>query len=343
MLRRSPAQILFERIIKTWIVPAANKRSTSQPKQAPIPLRLALIVWETDENEPYVYFNHEVFGRVIIADVIASKPVEKGQLITPEEIKGLKRVRLDRKHWGQTYIFICQGKYEQYYVTFGKIGKLNDAKEFQRLKNPLESEGVKLKIGESSLQVAIDLIKNSYFGSTNVKRQTTLQLKRLRIEKSSKNATKKVQRYLKLPTYIVHKDDEILPLLLEARETYIDGLFFSCIGASAAAADRLCVGLLNRYGVNVKTKNELLNCTFGEKLERLQAMKLIDNNQFDILSRLNRLRNKHLHPTYPITGRTTQVDSLKTLKLLHEFLEGTLSVFRDYVIEEGRLVPRPIS
>ena len=36
-------------------------------------------------------------------------------------------------------------------------------------------------------------------------------------------------------------------------------------------------------------------------------------------------------------------DALKAISLLHEFLENTVSVFRDYTIEDGQLVPKPIS
>lgn len=343
MSRKTPAQMLFERIVQTWIVPEANARGRQDPEQGPIPLRLAFIVWDRGDNCPSVYFNDEVFGRVERISAVAARKINTGERLTPEDIKGVERARLAQRHWGQSYIFICQGKDERYYITFGKIGALSEAEQFQALKEPLAREGVRLTSEDIHLPVAIDLIQNSYAGLPAHKRQWTLELKRIRLEAARKSVTNKVRRHLRLPAYMVHEDDEVLPLLLEARETYVDGHFFSCVAASATAADRICIGLLNRYGVTTDQKRKILQYTFGEKLEPMKALKLISDKQLQSLQSLNKLRKKHLHPGRPVADRAANRDALKALTLLHEFLEGTLSVFRDYVIENGKLMPRHIT
>lgn len=335
--------MLFERIVRTWIVPEANARGGKHPEQGPIPLRLALIVWDRDDNRPSVYFNDEVFGRVERLSAVAARKIDAGERVTPEDIRGVERVKLARRHWGQSYLFICQGKDERYYITFGNIGALSEAEQFQVLREPLAREGVRLTSEDTHLPVAIDLMRNSYAGSPAQKRRWTLELKRIRLEAARQSVTNKVRRHLRLPAYIVHEDDEVLPLLLEARETYVDGHFFSCVAASATAADRICVGLLDRHGVDANKKLEILQCTFGEKLERMSALKLISDKQLRALQSLNKLRNKHLHPGHPIADHAANRDALKALALFHGFLEGTLSVFRDYVIENGKLMPRHIT
>ncbi len=344
MSRKSPAQILFQRIVRTWISPEAVRRAKGHPGQGPILLRLALIVWDKRGDEPSVYFNQETFGRVETVKFVAAGKVCSGQPVGPENIKGIRSVRLAKQHWGQTYIFVCQGVDELYYVTFDKIGALKEFEEFQLLKDALETEGVRLTVGENLLPMAIDLVRNSYVGSATTKRRLTLELKRARIEQEMQAATDKVRRYLKLPAYIIYQDDEVLPLLLEARESYIDGHFFSCIAASVTAADRICNGLLERYGVDRNTRRKLLEeNTLGQKIPQLRRRKLIGAAQQETLESLNILRKKHLHPKYAVGGRTMRRDAFSALTLLHKFLEGTLSVFRDYAIENGRLVPRPLA
>jgi len=335
--------MLFERIVQTWIVPEADARGRRHPEQGPIPLRLAFIVWDRGDGSPSVYFNDEVFGRVERMTAVAARKIDAGERLTPADIKGVERVRLAQRHWGQSYLFVCQAKDERYYITFGKIGALSEAEQFQVLKGPLAREGVRLTSEDTNLPIAVDLMRNSYAGSSAQKRRWTLELKRIRLEAARQSVTNKVRRHLRLPAYIVHEDDEVLPLLLEARETYVDGHFFSCVAASATAADRICVGLLDRYGIDANNKREVLKCTFGQKLEPMRTLRLISNQQLQALQSLNKLRKKHLHPGRPVADRAANRDALKALTLLHGFLEGTLSVFRDYVVENGKLMPRHIA
>ena len=81
----------------------------------------------------------------------------------------------------------------------------------------------------------------------------------------------------------------------------------------------------------------------GQKIPRLQSFGLITSEQAAVLESINGIRNKHIHPKSPITELSMKRDALKAISLLHEFLENTVSVFRDYTIEDGRLVPKPIS
>ena len=197
---------------------------------------------------------------------------------------------------------------------------------------------------EGFLNAYIDLSKNNYTGTPAQKRAFTLQLKRLKIDEIKRTAVDKVKRYLRLPALIIHDEDEILPLLLEARNTYMDGHFFSCIASTATVADRICNNLMERYEIDKSTRTQIIQEeTLGQKIPRLQSFGLITSEQAAVLESINRIRNKHIHPKSPITELSMKRDALKAISLLHEFLENTVSVFRDYTIEDGQLVPKPIS
>lgn len=341
MSSKSPAQMLFERIIRTWVLPEVQKRAESTPQDGPIPLRVGLLIWESP-TAPTIFLNDQVFGKVETIHVQLAKPIQKNQAVTPDYIRGIDRIKLSRQYWGKPYIYICQGENENYFITFAKISQLKDSDQFKVLKSALKNEGVQLTSNEEDLSVSIDLIKNHYLGTPAQKRLFTLQLKRTRKDSFDLAVTDKIKRHLKLPTFIIHADDEILPLLLEARNTYIDGHFFSCIASSATVADRICINLVKRHDIKTSKKSDIVENTFGQKIERMQSLNLISGKQAIILDSLNQIRNKHIHPGKPVSSLSTQRDAYKAIKFLHEFLEETVSVFRDYVIENGRLVPRPL-
>jgi hypothetical protein len=94
--------------------------------------------------------------------------------------------------------------------------------------------------------------------------------------------------------------------------------------------------------LGVGFRRQLLGMTFGQKIQPLRAKHLFTAGQEQLLLRLNRIRTRNLHPRRRLTDRRLKRDALKAVVLLHEILEGTFSVFRDYTIENGVLVPRPL-
>jgi hypothetical protein len=77
MTTKSPAQILFDRIIRTWIAPAARDR-VKDPSIGPIPLHMALIVWRTQGGRPEVFLNSETHQFVRSMKIVASGPLPAG-------------------------------------------------------------------------------------------------------------------------------------------------------------------------------------------------------------------------------------------------------------------------
>lgn len=339
---KSPAQVLFERLIRTWIGPDVIARQKQNAGIGPIPLRIALIVWK-QPNVPTVLLNDEVFGQVRKMEVVAPGPVQRGQPVTSADIKGIQKVVLTASLASYPYVLVVQGRDEKFYVASHKMSEVVTIGDFEVLAPALSTEGVILA-GEGQFRVFLDLLRNGYEAAQAPaqKRRKLAQLAALH-STSKADARAKARRHLRLPTLIIHAEDEFLPLLLEARTTYIDGHFFSCVASSVTTADRICIRLMQRVGLPEADTKKIVGMTFGQKIQPLRSKQVITTAQERLLARLNRIRNKHVHPRKSPSALTTKRDALASVQLLHEFLEGTFSVFRDYTIEEGRLVPKPLT
>ena len=337
--RKSPAQTLFDRVMRTWIVPAAN--ATAKDADHPIVLRIALIIWD-GARSPSVYFNDEVRGKVLKMGFISTGPVKKGQPITPNDIKGIEKITLRHGIHDKPFLFMIQAKDKKFFVASSRMDQVVGNRDFELLEKALGSEGVHLTSQDSTFSVVLDLIRNSYVGFPSaLKRRETRQLARLEVERVEKDAVNRVKRHLKLPTLICHQDDEFLPLLLETRQTYADGYYFSCISSGVTTADRICNRLVERYGLPMSEQQSIFQQTFGQKIERLHSRGVITDNLRGPLAAMNKIRKRHLHPKDRLRPLTLKRDALRTVRLLHEVLEQTFSVFRDYTIENGKLIPKP--
>lgn len=340
--RKSPAQILFERIIKTWVLPAVERGIAEGSMVSPTVLKMALIIWRSPVAPPEVLINKSVGQYVSGFKFRSTQSIEAGEAITPEKIAGLERVQFHQGYHAFPYVFLCEGYQGRYFVRFGRLEGLHFARRFKAVEAVLAKEGVLLTSGHSQIPVFLDLTMNGYGGSPTQKRRFTLSQQRTIVDEAKTSSLRRVKRLLKLPPLMVHLDDDVLALLHEARNTYVDGRFFSCVAASATAADRICLHLATRYSLTRQERNSLLNMTFGQKPQKLLKLHLIDESDETVLRELNAIRNKYIHPRQSTTNVAAARDSLRAVLLLHEFVEKTVSVFHDYVIEKGILVPRPL-
>jgi hypothetical protein len=335
--RKPPEQVLFERVVRTWIVPEVNRRAPADP----IVLRMALVVW--DGSNATVYLNEQVHGLVESAKIVATRAVQKGAPVSHDDIGGIMDLRMRQDLRRLPCIFIVQGRNSKYHLRVSRVHSLPEAEEFERLEGQLGRRGLDLSASTGPMLVQMDVTRNRYVGTSSQKRRVAIDLRKRLTDAARKDAPARVQRHLQLPTFVAHSDENFMPLLTEAREAYIAGLHFSAIACSVTTADRICNGLLHRYVTDRAVIRKLLTRTFGQKLQRLRAMSLISVGQETKLGKLNAIRVRHLHPRRPIARRAARLDSLRAIKLLHGFLEETESVFRDYMIENGRLVPRPLA
>ncbi len=334
-MRPSPAQSLFDRTAATWIIPEWNVAGASAASPH---LLHVLVVWDSPwPAAPTVLFNADVGPRVRVVEVVHDGTVAPGSPVNAGQVVGLRRVSLGTK---APHIFGCIGRNGMYFLAFDKLDGLPFAREFMDVRKALLTEGVALSRGQSQLPVYIDLTRNWYSGTPAHKRAATLQEQQLRVEMARHAAPQAVRRHRLLPALQSHFDPDVTPLLREARDTYIAGYFFSAVAAAATAADRVCLHLADRHAVPADANTQLRGMTFGQKPDKLVSLHLIADSDKRVLVALNRLRNRHIHPKTGFNERALRRDALMAVTLLHEFVERTVSTFRDHVIEQGRLVPR---
>ena len=303
-----------------------------------------MIIWDQPADQPLVYLNDDVRRKVLKLTFKAARPVTKGQAVTAGDINGLKKAVLRHGIHDKPFVLVIQGKGEKLFLVSGRMNGILGNRDFELLAEALATEGLSLTSEDSTFNVFLDVIRNSYDGFPPAhKRRETIQQAELEIERVKKDAVGRVKRHLKLPTLICHMEDEFLPLLLETRQTYIDGYYFSCIASGVTTADRICNRLVQRYGIPAEKRESIFRETFGQKIPRLRSLGVINDQTADLLERMNRIRTKHLHPKDRLQPITITRDALRVIRLLHEVLEETFSVYRDYMIGDGgQLVPRPL-
>lgn len=338
----NPAQLLFNRVARTWIRPALLSLAEKKLEGNPFILLHALIVWDSRKT-PSVYLNEEIQGKIITARYIATGPIEKGQAITVGDIKGVTDAVLAKSLRNKPYIYIVQGRDGQYFLTSKRMEGIFETNEFEILREPLSKMGLALGSRDKKLSVFLDLQRNRYdLGDVKIKRRLFNELKQELVQSVQEDAGSRVKRYLRLPTLIVHQDNEYLPMLREARQSYIDGNYFSCIATSVTTTDRICNRWMEVFQSKPNYKKKLHRMTFGGKATFLFEQGYFDKSQKIILDRLNLIRRRHLHPKKPLSQLTLRRDAFRAVKLMHDFVETTFSVFRDYEIEEGKFVPKPL-
>ena len=343
MSTRTAAQTLFNRIIATWITPEVESRAAQNLLELPLTLVRVFLVWK-NFKEPEIFLNEELSGIGMQVSLFANEVVEGNQTVLSQMITGLESAKLPDKLRNCPYILILRGHDAKYYVLSQKMHQIVSASEFKILHNPLATEGFELNEGNKPIPLFIDSTPALYgqLSSPAKKRELTIELTNSMAGILKQTVRDRVKRSLRLPYLLAHLDDEFLPLLIESRQTYIDGHFFSCIASSATTADRICNRLTQYYGQR-ELQKWILDRTLGEKPQKLRSEGLITKQQEELLMRLNTIRIKHLHPRQKISDLTTKRDALKILVLLHQLLEGTFGLYKEHTIVQGRIVPKPLA
>jgi len=145
---------------------------------------------------------------------------------------------------------------------------------------------------------------------------------------------------------MVKAQGEYLSLLIEARDLYILGHFYSCVAMCGIVGERLVKDAL-RTTVFVQRSGSLekpSDVAF-DQLERVEVnglirflgrVGLISNGAVKAVNDLLELRNQYAHAR----GKNPQPDALQAIKLLDSLVAETVSVFNEFEIKDGSLVPR---
>jgi len=156
-----------------------------------------------------------------------------------------------------------------------------------------------------------------------------------------------VERVWELPAVILQRpNDEYISLLVEARELFTMGYFYSCVAMCGIVGEKLVKDLM-RGSILVSSEGGVSRPTEEafDQLERIDASAIVRFlNKAQLLCDdakkaavdLAALRNQYAHAR----GKNPQADALESIKKLHTLLDGTVSVLKDYEIIEGKFVPR---
>lgn len=336
-----PAQLLFDRTVRTWVLPHVRGLQLTEK----LHVQRGLILWGPDAAQPpQVLLNEDVAQHVEGFTAVVRPGATVPGPIRVADILGLEGVAMRPQLRQRAFIFFVQGRDSLYFLKYQRLAHLELHGEFQMLEKQLATRGLEISNARRQLPIYLDVTPNLYGGTPAAKRRQTAQEVRFISESGRRLAPQRIRRNRKLPPIITLAIPQVTSLLREARATYVDGHYFSTVAAAATTADRICLFLAERYEAPPSLQRWLRDQTFGGKLEKMRSLGLITANGLASLQRLNRVRNRHLHPKQPVSGLTMQRDALLALRHLHAFVEQSLSVYRDHRHEDGGvLAPKPIT
>jgi hypothetical protein len=190
------------------------------------------------------------------------------------------------------------------------------------------------------IEVFLDLLPNQ--PKNEQSRESFRQLLRQRFEAVLADA---VERMWDLPPIVLLKPhSDYLNLVIEARDLYIIGHFYSCVAMCGIVSERLIKDVF-RVSILVQKNGppQTPSDSAFDQLERvevngiirfLKETNLITATAAKAAVSLYQLRNKYSHAR----GKAPQLDAIKAIKLLHALLEDTVSVFKDFEFKDGSMV-----
>jgi hypothetical protein len=132
-------------------------------------------------------------------------------------------------------------------------------------------------------------------------------------------------------------------LLVESRELFIEGHFYSCVAMCGIVGERIIKDLrasvLNKKGDQVQSPdsaafNQSERIDISRIARFLKKAGILSDEAAEAANNLRQLRNSYAHAR----GEKPEVDAIKAIKWLHTLIEGTVSVFKDFEIKDGALV-----
>jgi hypothetical protein len=154
-----------------------------------------------------------------------------------------------------------------------------------------------------------------------------------------------VERIWDLPPIVLKEPTgDYVALLLEARELFVAGYFYSCVAMCGIVGERLVKDVL-RASVLVEKEGQAerpKEAAF-DQLERvdtsglarfLKEAGLLGDEAAKAADKLGQLRNGYAHAR----GKDSPKDAIEAIRLSHILVEGTVSVFKEFEIRDGAFV-----
>jgi hypothetical protein len=140
-----------------------------------------------------------------------------------------------------------------------------------------------------------------------------------------------VNRYASLPALVVH-EGEYRKLLIEARNLFTYGYFYSCVAMCGISAERILKDIfVGRFSVvskgqtvppNAKSKKALESFSAKSICDFLAAAGFFDKTLQQHFAKLASLRNKYAHAG----GKNAETDAREAINHLHAIVQGTVSI-----------------
>lgn len=154
-----------------------------------------------------------------------------------------------------------------------------------------------------------------------------------------------ISKYASLPWLMIHPG-EYCDLLTEARTLFVSGYFYSCVAMCGITAERIVKDIFSRSLLVILNGQPMRPSDRAiEDLESFGAKDicdfLIDAGVLNVELRspfkgLGELRNKYTHAG----GKRPEKDARTAINHLHKIIDGTVSILKDFDIQEGKLVKK---
>ena len=169
------------------------------------------------------------------------------------------------------------------------------------------------------------------------------------IKKFCGNLPGTIERIWELPCLNITADSKpYSDLLIEARELFINGYFYSCVAMCGIVGERLIKdSLRNSVLIEKEGKNQRPSEDAFDQLERvemfgiinfLKVSGLLSNDAATAAQKLGKLRNDYAHSR----GKDPEKDAIEAVKYLHTIVEDTVSVFKGFDLQHGVMVLKDI-
>jgi hypothetical protein len=194
------------------------------------------------------------------------------------------------------------------------------------------------------MQVFLDLTPNS--PKTERTRESLGYALRQKFEHALPEA---VERIWELPPVILQNPEgEYVGLLVEARELFVVGHFYSCVAMCGIVGERLVKDLL-RATVLVHSARgaESPSEAAFDQFERVDINAIVgflnrtgalDDSAEKAARSLAELRNRYAHAR----GKDPHKDAIRAIEQLHAIVAATVSVFKDFEITNAGFAPKAV-
>jgi len=166
-------------------------------------------------------------------------------------------------------------------------------------------------------------------------------------QRFDRNLPKAIERIWELPCLTIPSISKpYSELLIEARELFEDGHFYSCVAMCGIVGERLIKDVLrNSVLIEKDGKNQHPSDAAFDQLEHVEVYGIVNfldkagllgNDAVTAARKLGDLRNAYSHAR----GKDPEKDALDAIIFLHKIVDDTVSIFKGFDLQHGVMMIR---